>query len=327
MIVAVTGGSGFIGRHIVSRHLDRGDHVRVLSRQKPQLPQYQGDGLIEWLQGDVAVEASLKSFTDGVEVLYHCAGEIANVNRMRRVNVQGTSNLLNKAKGNVSRWVQLSSAGVYGARGSAEITESSETKPLTEYERTKLEADKLVIEAARGGDFEYVILRPSTVFGNDMQSQALYKLIEAIYRKRFFYIGQRGAFANYIHVENVADALLRCGTHPGAASQTYNLSQTLTWEAVASRIAEALKLPCPELRVPTLPVLMASRLLSLFMHSPLSDSAISALTCRSCFSSQKIMLELGYRDKVSMEAGLRSMVDHWRKTTHPQIGLFGSSKC
>ena len=75
MIVAITGGAGFIGRRLVSRHLALGDEVRMLSRRAPVESELYSS--IKWCCGDLTtIKGDLQPFVDQADVLYHCAGEI-----------------------------------------------------------------------------------------------------------------------------------------------------------------------------------------------------------------------------------------------------------
>jgi nucleoside-diphosphate-sugar epimerase len=74
MIVAITGGSGFIGRKLVMSHLEQGDEVRVLSRRPPEKSELPDS--VKWYSGDLSNSADLLPFVDKADILYHCAGEI-----------------------------------------------------------------------------------------------------------------------------------------------------------------------------------------------------------------------------------------------------------
>src|SRR6185436_5300692 len=84
VIVAITGGSGFIGRHLIARHLARGDQVRYLPR-KPPVAEIAGASAVI---GDLAVPGDeLRKFAQGADVLYHCAAELRNPAEMQSTNV------------------------------------------------------------------------------------------------------------------------------------------------------------------------------------------------------------------------------------------------
>lgn len=310
MIVSITGGTGFIGRQLALRHLSAGDRVRVLSRSRGPV------GLpasVQFHQGDLVegpVEP-LHGFLDGAEVLYHCAGELRDRARMREVHVRGTRRLLEAAEGRIKHWVQLSSVGVYGPRSAGIVTEDAPCQPQGDYETTKAEADRILIEEASSRGLSFSILRPSIVFGPGMPNQSLFQMIRMIEKGRFFFIGSSGASANYIHVDGVVEALMLCARLPAAKGRIYNLSDHRTLEEFVGAIAGALEIRPPRLRMPEGPVRLAARLGKLVPAFPLTPSRIDALVGRTLYPSGRIERELGYRHVTSMEEGLRQLVEAW----------------
>jgi nucleoside-diphosphate-sugar epimerase len=311
MKIAITGGSGFIGRKLVSRHLSQGDELRVLSRHSSS-----GDsnmkGLVKWYQGDLLTNEKLESFVDGVDVLYHCAGEIHDENRMRALHVDGSKRLIKAATGRIGRWVQLSSVGAYGKKLDGIVSEQTDLNPSGIYEITKVESDCLVSRAARDGAFECVVLRPSNVYGAEMSNQSLYSFIEMIRRGWFFFIGEQGASANYIHVDNVVEGLLRCGMQAAARGQVYNLSDHRTMEEFVAIITKCLGSTKPTLRLPEWPVRQLIKLLANIKSFPLTAARVDALTGRALYATDKIEKELNYRHIVTMEAGLIELTEFWQ---------------
>jgi len=310
MIVAITGGTGFIGRKLVLRHLERGDEVRVLSRNSPSevgLPHS-----VHWFRGDLSGTDDLQAFAGGADVLYHCAGEIGDESRMEAVHVVGTRRLIETATGRIDRWVQLSSTGAYGRQREGMVTERTDLNPRGMYEVTKVKSDGLVNAASSSGAFQHVILRPSIVYGAAMPNQSLYSLISMIRRGWFFFIGESGASANYIHVDNVVEALVLCGKMPQAKGQVYNVSDYRTMEEFVAIIAQHLGCAVPHLRLPALPVRVLAKLFGLIPGVPLTQARIDALTTRAIYSSEKIEQELGYRHPLSMEDGLSDLVGYWQ---------------
>jgi nucleoside-diphosphate-sugar epimerase len=303
--VGITGASGFIGSALVRRHLERGDVVCCLTR-RPGRP-HAG---VRCVEGDLErPDDRLVRFADGLDVLYHCAGEVIDTARMQAVNVDGVRALLSAAAGRIGRWVQLSSAGVYGPHRTGVISEDTEVAPANVYERTKAEADALVIDAGcRQAIASHVVLRPSIVFGAGMSNRSIAHLIRTIERGLFFFVGAPGASANYIHVANVADALVRCGTLPAAAGRTYNLSDWCTIEDFAGAIADALGRARPRLRVPELPIRCAVRLANRLVTLPLTESRVDALVNRSRYAVGRIQQDLQYAPVMSIPAGLAEMV-------------------
>lgn len=288
MIVSITGGSGFIGSHLVQRLINQGDHVRLLTRKKTLL-----QNNVKYFFGDLTDRnINLADFLDGTDVVYHCAGEIIDESVMRKLHVDGTRRLVEQSqKGGVSRWVQLSSVGAYGFCKSGVVSESSLERPYGVYELTKTESDEIV----KSSDIPNVILRPSNVFGSTMRNQSLFQLVEMIRKGFFFYIGKEGALVNYVHVEDVVEALVKCGKDDRALGNTYLLSQTTEIEKLVSSVASGLGMRRKPLRFPEWPIKQLSKIFIKIPGLPLTNSRIEALTGRCRYESEKIKVELDFK--------------------------------
>jgi nucleoside-diphosphate-sugar epimerase len=255
------------------------------------------------------VDERLTRFADGLDVLYHCAGEVGDERLMWRVNVAGTRALLRAADGRIGRWVQLSSVGVYGRRTGV-VDEDTPLDPRGTYEASKVEADLLVMDARRAGHLpSAVVLRPSIVFGTGMPNESIVQLIRMIERRLFFFIGDPGASANYVHVSNVVEALVLCARSAEADGRVYNVSDWCTIEDFCGAIADALGHRRPRLRLPEGPVRAAVRVCSsLGSRPPLTASRIDALVGRARYPIDRIQHELRYALTVSIPSGLEAMV-------------------
>jgi nucleoside-diphosphate-sugar epimerase len=232
---------------------------------------------------------------------------------MQTTNVNGTANLCAAAANKIKHWIQLSSVGAYGAVRDGIVTESTPLAPKGLYETTKAESDRVVMQAAQKGVFDYSILRPSIVYGVDMPNQSLFQLFNMIAKGVFFFIGKEGASANYIHIDNVIEGLLRCIDNPAAKGKIYNLSDHCTIENFVNIIAEELQKSSPRLRLPEMPLRWLAKVFSRFPAFPLTLSRIDALTNRSEYPITRIQNELGYVHKISMDNGLRQMVNAWKQ--------------
>lgn len=309
MLVAITGGTGFIGSQLADLHLARGDPVRILVRPGTASRPRAG---VEVTEGDVTSDDDrLRHFVDDADVLYHCAAEIHDERRMETTNVRGTRALARLASGRVKRWVQVSSAAVYGKPDSVTVTEDRPVRPDTLYGKTKTEAETAVQAAASGGAYEVTIVRPSNIFGAGMRSTALFRLFEMVKRGWFFFVGKPGALMNYTSVENVAAALIACGTHPAAANRIFNVSEDMPIERFAAIIAEELGARTPSLRLPEPPLRALAALFGRLPGMPLTEARLDALTVRARYSSDRLRQELAYRPDRSLEEGLRELVRHW----------------
>ncbi len=313
MIVAVTGGSGAVGRRLVQRHLDLGDVVRVLSRR----PATEMPETVRAYQGGLLSEVKvLAGFADGADVLYHCAAEIHDPIKMITVNVEGTRRLIRAARNKIGHWVQLGSIAVYGAPQCGVITEESPLCPIDVYGRSKAEADRLVIEAPEREGISYSVLRPAKIFGAGMNSQTnqiLYRMISIIDQGLFFFIGKPGALTHYVHIDNVVEALIRCGRAHTAKNRVYNLSDDRLIEEFVAVIAGALGKPLPRLRLPEFPVRLLARVVGELPGFPLTERRVAALVNRAVFPCDRIQHELDYVHPVPVEQGLCELVRSWKQ--------------
>lgn len=311
MKIAITGATGFIGKLLVQKHIDLGDEVHVLTRKKTL---NQNSEKLHIHIGDLSDINSLSYFLDGVDVLYHCAAEIRDESIMALVNVEGTKNLICAASGKIKHWVQLSSTGVYGPIYSGIITENQSYNAVNEYERTKLEADFLVLEAAKKNIFTCTIVRPSNVFGFQMTNKSLFQLVKTIDNGFYFFVGfKKGASANYIPVENVIEALYLAATNPRAINEIYIISSWCTIEEFVGNIAKSLGRPLPKVRIPIRLSKWLAILTFFIPRNPLTVARINALSNRVIYETTKIESELQYKPIVSIEETIKGLVQFYKE--------------
>ena len=299
--IAITGATGFIGSLLVRYHINLGDQVRILSRR--QVNDLHG---VTSFTGDLRQQIPPK-FLHGVDIVYHLAAELNDPSLMRAVNVDGTSNLLAAAvSAGVRRWIQLSSIGVYGPPTCPVVTEATVPMPLNEYEHTKLASDLLVKETCKNTSLEYSILRPSNVIGAKMKNGSFAALVNAVRRGRFCYFGPRGSIATYVHVDDVARALVAC--RDAQSGSVFNLSSDCLWEELIDQISLLVGVRAPRLRLPAMPVKMVLRALESRIRLPITCSRLASLTNRSRYSSERIVRELGFTYSRPMPVGIEDVV-------------------
>ena len=206
MIAAVTGARGLIGRYIVEDLLAAGWHVRVLSRQ---LEGWSEQPNVQVVVADINNQDALGKFIAGASAVFHCAAELHDESRMYEVNVLGTACLLQALReaSTVKYFNYLSSAGVSGPSLAHVIDENSKCHPSTVYERTKYEAEKMVVDA--GLDMKVCILRPANVFDADKPGLVNLPLHNTIKDRMLLFLrGNEGA--HLIHAKDVAAAAIFC---------------------------------------------------------------------------------------------------------------------
>ena len=168
----VTGGSGFVGAHVVRALLERGDRVRCLVRSTS--PRVNLEGLdIELSVGDLRDRDSLEQAIDGCARVYHCAADyrlyVRNPQELYDSNVEGTRSLLEVAlESGVERVVYTSSVGALGLeKDRSPATEDTPVGPgdmIGHYKRSKFLAERVALEIADRGLW-VVVVHPSTPVG------------------------------------------------------------------------------------------------------------------------------------------------------------------
>jgi dihydroflavonol-4-reductase len=272
----VTGGTGFIGTHIVRALLGRGSRVRCLVR--PDSVRTNLDGLaVEIAAGDLTDAASMREAMNGVRTLYHCAADYrlwaADPRELFRNNVEGTRNILRIAdEAGVERIVYTSSVAAIGLTvdGSPadEQTRMREKDLIGPYKRSKYEAECVARELAYRGT-PIVIVNPSTPVGErDVKPTPTGKIIVDFLNHKMPAYVETGM--NLIDVRDVAAGHLLAADR-GRPGERYILgNRNMTLKSLFDALARITGIPTPRVRVPHwVPMAYAA-----------VDTAISSLTHR-----------------------------------------------
>jgi UDP-glucose 4-epimerase len=230
MRVAVTGGSGFIGSHVVDHMVAAGHHVTVLDVGRRWL-----NPAARYRQADIFDEEALAAALTGAEAVFHLAGA-ADVNdvaadpiRAVRLNVEGTARVLDAARhARVDRFILASTVWVYGAAvGRGELTEDAPVdlrNPGHVYVATKLSAEMLVHSYRELYGQHFTILRYGIPYGPRMRDALVVaRFVRAALAGQPITIAGTGEQQrNYVYVADLADAHVRA-LSPLAADQTIAL--------------------------------------------------------------------------------------------------------
>ncbi len=177
MKVFVTGGTGFVGAHLVRALLERGDQVTCLVRS-PAKAEALGWSSVRMVRGDLGDADALRAGCAGAEVIYHLAGLISarHVREFMAVNRDSTADLLQAASADPpGRFLYVSSLAAGGPTVPGRpIDETRPPAPVTDYGRSKLAGEVLV---RGGGGFPWTIVRAPVVYGEwDREVLKLFKV-------------------------------------------------------------------------------------------------------------------------------------------------------
>jgi dihydroflavonol-4-reductase len=259
MRALVTGGTGFVGSHLVRALLDAGHEVRVLHRTTSKLDALQGlQNQYETAIGDVTDLAALQPACAGCDWVFHVAAVAdywrSDRQRMMHVNVEGTRYVLQAARAaNVKRVVFTSSAAAIGLPQNSDAP-ADESIPFNlppeqfPYGYSKVQAEAVVAEAIAGG-LDVVIVNPTVVIGpGDLNLISGSFVIET--KLRTWLTPITGGGIAVIDVRDVA-AMHIAAAEQGRTGERYILnSANYSYRAWFDLIADVLDVPRPLVRVP-----------------------------------------------------------------------------
>ena len=212
MKVLVTGGSGFLGSHVVERLAARGDHVRALVRKTSNRKHLEGLKNVELFEGGVEQFDRTREAMDGVDAVVHVAGltKAKDTDDFFAVNVGGTSNLVQAARHamngkRIKRFVLVSSLEACGPSADGEPVPVDQENPVTSYGRSKLAAEKVVL-AARD-EFPVTILRPGAIYGP--RDAEILDAFRSIQRGLLPVVAGGRAKGVWVYATDCADACIR----------------------------------------------------------------------------------------------------------------------
>jgi dihydroflavonol-4-reductase len=317
----VTGGTGFIGSHVVRALVAEGGSVRVLARPGSDRRAL-GDLPVEVVTGDLADPQSLAPALAEVEVLYHVAADYRlwapDPSVLYRVNVGGTRTLLlAAAAAGVARVVYTSSVGALGlpsdGRPGTEDTPARLEDMVGDYKRSKFLAEREAEMAAARG-LPVVIVNPSAPVGPwDWKPTPTGRMLVDYLRGRMLAYLDTGL--NVVHVRDVARGHLLAAAH-GRAGERYILGHAqgnLGLRAIFERLAPHTGVRAPRVRLPFRAALAlgtgAELIARLTGKEPVvARTAVRMAAKRMFFDPAKAIRELGL-PQTPVDEALRDAVD------------------
>jgi UDP-glucose 4-epimerase len=239
-VALVTGGFGFIGSNLVLRLIELGAEVRVLARSWP--PQDEGSDEYEHpkvrlCKGDIRDEAVVHDAADGCDFVFHLAGKsgasASNESPLEDldVNCRGLLLLLNAVRHLSPQAVLVfpSSRLVYAPNLPLPVSEAAPTQPLSIYGAHKLAAENYLSIFQRQHGLKSVVLRITNPYGPFQRpEQRSYGVInqfihEAVRGQTIALFGAGDQLRDYIHINDVVEALLLAAISPAAVNGTFNI--------------------------------------------------------------------------------------------------------
>ena len=253
MKALVTGGTGFIGSHLVEALLQRGIQVRCLLRKTNDLKWLKGLP-IEVAAGDCSDKTSLKEAVKGVDQVFHNAGVTKAVHEKTyfEVNALGTKNLIHACLENnphIQKFIYLSSQAAAGpCQNGNKKRESDLCEPVSAYGQSKRMGEELALEHA--SHIPLLILRPCAVYGP--RERDIYTFFKLLSRRINLCLSGEDQHISLCYVEDVIQAILLSAQSQEPSGEIFFLSdgQDYRMEEIGETFAQAMGVNVHCLRVP-----------------------------------------------------------------------------
>jgi uncharacterized protein YbjT (DUF2867 family) len=235
--VLVTGGTGFIGPHVIQAIAAAGHEVRALVRERKRGTNAAALGA-ELVEGDMTDAASLRIAAQGVDAVVHLVAiRQGKPEEFRRIMVEGTRDLLAAAKeGGVTRFIQMSALGA-----------SEETKNLVPYYGAKWQQEQDV----EASGLDHVILRPCFAFARDGGILTTFRKIAKLAPVTPI-MGAGRQRIQPIWIDDLATYFAQSLEQPDATNRTFELGgpDIVTWNEFWERLKRALGVRRPSIHMP-----------------------------------------------------------------------------
>ena len=323
----VTGGTGFIGQHVVQKLLARGYEVVGLARSDGSAAALRAAGA-EVARGSITEKDSMRDGMEGADVVFHIAGwyKLGSDDWMKaeRINVGGTRNVLRLAQElEIPRIVYVSTVAVFGDTEGELVDEDyrADGPFLTEYDRTKWLAHYKVAEPLIEEGAPITIAMPGAVYGPGDHS-VVGQMMEQYYRGMPVLAGPETTLT-YAHVEDVAEGIV-LAAEKGEPGEAYIIAGPAVplgemvdfWSYLTGKPLPPIRVPARFLK-PLAPVVGALDTV-LPLPDPYSEEAVRSLGATYMARADKARTELGWRPR-PLQAGMLETFEWIENTTPPPL--------
>ena len=306
-MILVTGGTGFVGSHLLDAFAASREPVRALVRPS-RVPRHLPPG-VQSCPGDLTTGQGLEDALSGVDTVIHLAGVITALRPAGYFagNAAATETLTRVLRGRPVRLVHVSSLAAIGpSLEGAPVGEDSPPHPVSTYGRSKLEGERI----ARAMIPEAVIIRPPVVYGP--RDKGVFQILKSI--ARGFQVEIAGGERRFsaIYVQDLVDGLIAAAHSVHAAGRAYFLAhrQPVSWTEFGATAARIMDRRPRVVRVPIVlarSIGLAGEIWSHITRNPaiISREKVAEACCKSWIcDTRRAVAELGFEAPTPLETGL-----------------------
>lgn len=318
--VLVTGATGFLGAALVTRLSQMGIMVRAMIRRPERASIIQNLPHVEVIEADLVQAATLPATVEGVTIVFHVGAALGGpLAHQRLVNVDGTRALAKTASvASIQRFVHVSSIAVYGYDVRGLVHEDHPQQPgASAYNKTKSEAERVLLDVADQRDLPFSIIRPGMIYGPRSRawSRSMFRLARI---RPTPFVGNGTGSAHPIFVDDVVDLLIHCATHPNASGEAFHCTPdpAPTWREFLGAYAAVaghkywLGIPAPISRV----VARLAEIILRSRHNPQDTlRLVEYISSNVTYSMAKSHDRLSWSPRVSLHEGIERCIPYLRE--------------
>jgi dihydroflavonol-4-reductase len=264
----ITGGTGFIGKHLVHRLSQTMHTMRCLARKGSQTEELVDLGA-QIVMGDVLDRDSLREGMQGCDWVIHLANVYSfwepDRDIYRRINVEGTLNVMECAlEADVSKVVHVSSVAVYGRPEKTPFREDTPVGPerFSEYSRSKYKGEQIAWELFREKGLPLVVVYPCAVLGSGNVKYSG-EMVRRFIERRLPVTAFHHSVFTYVHVQDVAEAILRAAEKAGNIGEKYIVGNArLSFRDFYELLSDVSGVPSPRVSLPNTLVMLGAGMLT-----------------------------------------------------------------
>jgi len=322
MKVLVTGGTGFIGSHVVEILLKRDYEVRCLVRKSSNL-QWLEKLPVEFVYGNFSDVDSLAESVSGVDIVIHVAGVVAAKNRegFFQGNQTATKNLLDafvKYNPKIKRFLHVSSLTAVGpGMNNKPVTEDTPPHPITTYGESKFAAEKIVLEYQK--KIPVTIIRPPAVYGP--RDTATLSFFQSVNKGLVPLIGFSPKRVSLVHAYDLARGIVDAALSEKTAGKIYFIAseEIYSWQEIGAITADVVGKKTIKLRIPEFLVMGIAGISGFFSKFKKKPSVLNYEKGRDMIaenwtcSVEAAKKDFGYRQEMSLRDGIKNTLDWYRE--------------
>ena len=322
--ILITGGTGFLGAHIVRQFLDAGE--KNLKAMASRVPEWMKDAGVKAVEGSVTSRDDVAKACKNVSAIFHLAGKVSRDNddamSMNNVHLNGTRLLCEAAtEAGVQTMILASSSGTIAVSEDEQVFDETFPQPVDVFTRWAYYASKYYQERAALENFDgdgrkLVIMNPSLLLGPDDERLSSTKPVLDFLARKIPY--SPGGGLNFVDARDAAAAFIRA-LEKGRHQEKYLLgAANMTFEQFFSRLARLSGVSAPMLKVPKKLAMAGSSLISSIYKnwgkaSPVAPNEVEQAEYFWYFDSSKAAEELGFAPRDPQET-LQDTITYLRKS-------------